>query len=151
MNRLTADFLQRIRSEARRQVPQSERAREITSLVREHTQRRWIGVYRVDEEEVAILGWSGPSAPAHPRFSTRVGLTGEAVRGRRVVVSNDVASDSRYLVAFDTTGSEMIVPIVLNQDVVGTLDVEDPMTDAFNDADRELFMKIAAELEHLFR
>jgi L-methionine (R)-S-oxide reductase len=151
MNPLTADFLRQIRSEAQRQVPQSERAREIASLVREHTNRRWIGLYGVDEEEVAILGWSGPSAPAHPRFSTRAGLTGEAIRERRVVVSNDVASDSRYLVAFDTTGSEMIVPIVLDQDVVGTLDVEDPMTEAFDDADRELFMKIAAEIESLFR
>ena len=54
----------------------------------------------------------------------------------RTAVSNDVANDPRYLTAFGSTQSEIIVPIVAeNKRVVGTLDVESETKNAFSDAD----------------
>jgi putative methionine-R-sulfoxide reductase with GAF domain len=51
------------------------------------------------------------------------------------VVSIDVAADPRYLVALETTGSEMFVPVLVGDEVVGTVDVEDARRDAFDDED----------------
>ena len=66
------------------------------------------------------------------------------------VVSNDVARDPRYLTALASTGSELIVPIIVGDRVVGTLDVEDERTDAFGDEDRRLFERLAAEMRPLY-
>src|ERR1044071_3105732 len=51
---------------------------------------RWVGIYDVDEREISIIAWSGMGPPTHPRFSVMHGLSGEAVRSRRTVISNDV-------------------------------------------------------------
>lgn len=45
----------------------------------------------------------------------RAGLTGAAIRERETVVSNDVARDPRYLTALASTGSEMIVPVIVGE------------------------------------
>jgi putative methionine-R-sulfoxide reductase with GAF domain len=42
------------------------------------------------------------------------------------------------------------VPIVADERVVGTLDVEDERTDAFSDDDRLLFERVAVEMGSLF-
>ena len=118
--------------------------------MRTATSRRWVGVYEVTPTEVINLAWSGPSPPAHLRFPAEQGLTGAAISARETVVSNDVAGDARYLTALVSTGSEMIVPILVDDRVVGTLDVEDETTDAFNDDDRRLFELVAREMGSLF-
>jgi putative methionine-R-sulfoxide reductase with GAF domain len=66
------------------------------------------------------------------------------------VVSIDVAADPRYLVALETTGSEMFVPVLVGDEVVGTVDVEDARRDAFDDEDQKLFEEIATALQALF-
>src|SRR5438874_4258416 len=113
-----------VRSAAAGDAPVEVRAQRIADLVRAGTARRWVGVYRVDADEVVNLAWSGPAPPAHPRFAIGAGLTGAAIESRRTVVSNDVASDPRYLTALDSTGSELIVPVLVDGRVAGTLDVE---------------------------
>jgi putative methionine-R-sulfoxide reductase with GAF domain len=93
--------------------PPEQRAQRIAELVRTRTGRRWVGVYRIDSDEVVNLAWSGPAAPAYPRFPADRGLTGAAIESRAPVVSNDVAQDPRYLTALDSTGSELIAPVVV--------------------------------------
>jgi L-methionine (R)-S-oxide reductase len=119
--------------------------------VRGATAQRWVGVYAVEAGEVVNLAWSGPGPPAHPRFPVGAGLTGAAIGARATVVSNDVANDPRYLTALETTGSEIIVPVMDSNRVVGTLDVESDRTGAFNDEDRAELERIAAELPPLYR
>jgi L-methionine (R)-S-oxide reductase len=127
-----------------------ERSRRVADLVRSATGRRWVGVYEVTPTEVVNLAWSGPAPPAHPRFSVERGLTGAAISTRETVVSNDVARDPRYLTALATTGSELIVPVIVGDRIVGTLDVEDESTDAFGADDQRLFERVAAEMRPLY-
>jgi putative methionine-R-sulfoxide reductase with GAF domain len=127
-----------------------ERAARAAELIRSRTGRRWVGIYRVTESEVQDLAWSGPAAPAYPTFPVGKGLTGAAIASRVAVLSNDVANDSRYLTNQESTGSELIVPVLAGEQVVGTLDVEDAATNAFTPEDRSLFEHVGAALGRLF-
>jgi L-methionine (R)-S-oxide reductase len=139
-----------VRVAANASLPRDERAQRIAELIRTATDRRWVGVYEVTATEVVNLAWSGPAPPAHPRFPAERGLTGAAVSARETVVSNDVARDPRYLTALASTGSELIVPVVVGDRVVGTLDIEDGRTHAFGDDDRRLFESVAGEMGPLY-
>ena len=123
----------------------------IAELIRQAGSYRWVGIYAMTEREIAAIGWSGPGAPAHPRFPVAQGLSGAAVATRRAVVVNDVTADPRYLTAFASTLSEAIVPVVDPDTgtVVGTLDVESGERDAFTDADRQALERCAAALTGL--
>jgi putative methionine-R-sulfoxide reductase with GAF domain len=139
-----------VRAAAALELARHERAQRITDLLRSATGRRWVGVYEVTPTEVVNLAWSGPAPPAHPRFPAEQGLTGTAISSRETVVSNDVARDPRYRTALASTGSELIVPVIVCDRVVGTLDVEDERTEAFSDDDRRLFERVAGEMTALY-
>jgi putative methionine-R-sulfoxide reductase with GAF domain len=124
---------------------------ELAEMIRVASRRRWVGIYRVTPIQVINLGWSGPAAPAHPVFATGDGLTGAAIASCASVCSNDTAADPRYLTNQATTGSELIVPILLDGAVVGTLDIEEGSPNAFTSEDVMLFGELAARLAPLYR
>jgi putative methionine-R-sulfoxide reductase with GAF domain len=128
------------------------RAQRAAEIVRAARNYRWVGVYEVDDDRITILGHSGPTAPAFPSFEAFEGLSGEAVRTRAPVVSNDVSRDSRYRTTFESTGSETVVPILGAESgiVIGTLDVESERIGAFGRADEEFLEACAMALMPLF-
>jgi L-methionine (R)-S-oxide reductase len=129
----------------------ADKAVRIAALIRQEGSYRWVGLYAVTDKEITVIGWSGPGAPAHPRFPVTQGLSGAAVAAKGAVVVNDVTADPRYLTAFASTLSEAIVPVVDPDTgtVVGTLDVESAERDAFTDADRRALERCAATLTGL--
>lgn len=109
-------------------------AQRLADIVRSQGQFRWVGLYDVDASArlVRNVAWSGPGAPAHPVFSTDRGLTAAALSGRATVNVGDVTEDRRYLTAFASTRSELIVPVLDRAgEPVGTLDVESDRLHAF--------------------
>lgn len=131
----------------------TSKAARIAGAIRQAGNYRWVGIYDVTKQEIAILAWSGTGAPAYPRFPVTEGLSGEAVSRRRTVISNDVANDPRYLTAFGSTQSEIIVPIIHPQGghVLGTLDVESERKGAFTDADRQMLEACAGIILPLWK
>jgi L-methionine (R)-S-oxide reductase len=129
----------------------ADKAVRVAALIREAGRYRWVGLYAVADQEITVIGWSGPGAPAHPRFPVSQGLSGTAVATKRAVVVNDVTADPRYLTAFASTLSEAIIPVLnlTRGTVVGTLDVESGERDAFTDADRQALERCAAALAGL--
>jgi len=108
---------------------------EAADLIRRHANYRWVGLYKVDHTAGVVTNvvWSGPGPPEYPSFSLVKGLTGAAVAERQVVNVGEVSADSRYLTAFGTTRSEIIVPVFDRErrSVIGTIDVESEEPNAF--------------------
>jgi GAF domain-containing protein len=123
----------------------TEKARQIAELIRLAGNYRWVGVYDVGPDLVSIIAFSGPSTPAYPQFTATKGLTGSAVREKKVVVVGDVRSDSRYLTAFGNTASEIIIPVLDEKTgaVVGTIDVESEQVNAFTAEDQAMLERSA--------
>jgi L-methionine (R)-S-oxide reductase len=117
---------------AAREGSRGERAARAADLVRRVTGARWVGIYTVTGAVVTCDGWSGPGAPAYPSFGVTEGLTAHAVRTGALALSNDVSRDPRYLANQEDSGSELIVPILADGRVAGTLDVESDRTGAFS-------------------
>jgi putative methionine-R-sulfoxide reductase with GAF domain len=76
----------------------------------------------------------GPGAPACPSFAVTEGLTAHVIRAGALALSNAVSRDPRYLANQEDSGSELIVPILADGRVTGTLDVESDGTGAFGGA-----------------
>lgn len=108
---------------------------EAAALIRSFANYRWVGLYDVDHAAglVRNVSWRGPGAPEHPTFPLTQGLTSAAVAQRQIVNVGDVSADPRYLTAFGTTRSEIIVPIFdqAGKRVLGTIDVESEEPNAF--------------------
>jgi L-methionine (R)-S-oxide reductase len=129
-----------------------EKARKIAEAIRNYGPYRWVGLYDVGRDEVSIIAFSGPSAPAYPTFPIGKGLTGSAIKEKKTVVVGDVTKDPRYLTAFGSTKSEIIIPILDSRRglVMGTVDVESERTNAFSDADRKALEDCATAASSLW-
>jgi len=79
------------------------------------------------------------------------GLTGSAISTRKTVNVGNVAGDSRYLTAFGTRKSEIIVPILdsARENVVGAIDVESEQPNAFDPQTQGLLKECAERLRPL--
>jgi L-methionine (R)-S-oxide reductase len=126
--------------------------REVAELIRVVGGYRWVGLYLVTDTEIRAVAWTGPAAPAFPRFPREKGLNGVAVSTKAPVVCQDVSKDSRYLTAFSSTGSEAIFPVLSDAgDVVGTIDVESDRPSAFTSADEWYLAHCAATIRPLWK
>lgn len=96
--------------------------------------------------KVKNIVYSGPGAPEFPTFPITKGLTGSAISGATTVNVGDVAGDPRYLTAFGSTRSEIIVPVFDSghKQVVGTIDVESETPNAF-DENTQRILEVCAE------
>src|SRR5580693_3620024 len=116
---------------------------------------RWVGLYDVDHAngQVSNIVWSGQGAPEHPTFALTKGLTSAAVSERKTINVGDVTADPRYLTAFGTTRSEIIVPIFNRSDesVVGTIDVESDKQNAFSSDVQDFLEACSDEIRSLWR
>lgn len=113
---------------------------------------RWVGIYDVGQKEIGVLGWTGPAAPAHPRFAVTQGLNGQAVRTCQPVTVQDVASNPHYLQTLGSTRAEMVVPVIgAHGSVVGTIDVESETPNRFGEADLAFVRQCAETITPLFR
>ena len=142
------ETLQAVRRELDGSAERADKYKRIAEIVREAREYRWVGLYDVAGGEIVAVAWSGPSAPAHPRFSASEGLCGDAARRRRPVVVADVTRDARYKKTLDDTRSEIVVPVL--ELVTGRarvlIDVESDRENAFSEADRRFLERCAAEL-----
>lgn len=125
------------------------------ALIRSSANYRWVGLYDVDHAAglVRNVTWSGPGAPEYPTFPLTKGLTSAAISQKQIVNVGDVLADARYLTAFGSTRSEMIVPVFDEEgkSVVGTIDVESEEPDAFNKDVQELLEACSVVLQPLWQ
>ena len=127
----------------------------VANMVRNSGSYRWVGLYNVDHAagKVVNLVWSGPGAPEYPVFPISKGLTGAAISDRRTINVGDVTADSRYLTAFGTTRSEIIVPVFDDghETVIGTMDVESAEPNAFPDEVQEVLEECSRVIQPLWK
>ena len=86
-----------------------------------------------------------------PTFPVEQGLNGAAVDTRAAVIANDVSRDPRYLTTLGGTRSEMVVPVLLDGKVVGTIDVESDEINRFAAIDREFIETCATIVASLWQ
>jgi len=116
------------------ELPRAVKAKALAEVIRSLRAYRWVGIYDVGPESVSVIAWTGPEGPAHPVFPIRSGLTSAAICEKKTIVVGDVRNDPRYLTALGNTLSEMIVPVLdsAGQKVIGTIDVESELANAFS-------------------
>jgi GAF domain-containing protein len=111
----------------------------------------WIGIYWLDPDraELVLGPWIGPEATEHTRIPIGVGICGAAAQSGRTEIVDDVTADPRYLPCFDSTQSEIVVPIFAEGQVVGEIDIDGSDASAYDETDARFLEEVAALLSPL--
>ncbi len=72
------------------------------------------------------------------------GICGAAVAQRDTILVDDVQSDPRYLACWVEAKSEIVVPVRVQEEIIGEIDVDSHARGAFGPTDREFLERCAA-------
>ena len=121
----------------------------MTRLVAELKARRpyytWAGIYLLEGDELVLGPYIGKPSP-HTRIPLNRGICGAAATEKATIIVDDVNSDPRYLACSIETRSEIVVPIMRGDMVLGEIDVDSDGVAAFGQRDRELLETVARAL-----
>jgi nitrate/nitrite-specific signal transduction histidine kinase len=111
-----------------------------------------IYLFNDDKTTLMMVGGTGSAGrtmlAAGHQLSRGQGLVGRAAESRRPVVVSDVARDPDWLPnpLLPNTRSEIAVPIILGDEVLGVLDVQHDLRDSLTRSDAELLQSIANQV-----
>ena len=105
----------------------------------------WVGIYVVKDDMLHLGPWSGLHATEHTEIPIGHGICGSAAKTGKIENIKDVKNDDRYLSCFISTRSELVVPIFLNEEIIGEIDIDSDIAHAFKGED-ELFLKKVADM-----
>ncbi|HVU13732.1 MAG TPA: GAF domain-containing protein [Phototrophicaceae bacterium] len=93
-------------------------------------------------EEFAQVGYGVGALSKNQRLVSG-GVTGEAVRKKTTVVSNDVRKDPNYVAFLPNTRAQISTPILWNERIVGVITLESDQLNAFNEEDSYFVQQLA--------
>lgn len=144
------DFLLEVSSAASETLDLNELMESVASIVRQVIPHELFAIllYSERRQGLRIRYAVGHRREVVQNLVIRLGegLTGTAAATRKPVLVGDVREDSRYLNAMDAVRSELAVPMVLHQKLVGVIDLQSTAPNAFTEQDRALLQLIASRV-----
>jgi L-methionine (R)-S-oxide reductase len=102
------------------------------------TDVNWVGFYLVDktqEKEELVLG-PFQGLPACVRIPLGKGVCGTSAQLRETVLVPDVHAFPGHIACDAASQSEIVVPILLGDELIGVLDIDSPSLNRFDELDQ---------------
>ena len=99
----------------------------------------WVGFYILQEEELVLGPFQG--LPACVRIPIGRGVCGTAVSKQETLVVKDVHDFPGHIACDAASQSEIVIPLIHHEKVIGVLDIDSPIKNRFSEDDQ-------AGLEH---
>lgn len=108
-------------------------------------QINWVGFYLIENEELILGPFQGHPACVH--IAIGKGVCGTAVAEDKTQLVKDVHAFPGHIACDANSKSEIVIPIHVNDEIIGVLDIDAPITDRFTNEDKEGLEVIVKVLE----
>ena len=102
----------------------------------------WVGFYLMKGEELVLGPFQG--LPACVRIAVGRGVCGTAVAKKETLLVEDVHAFPGHIACDAASNSEIVIPLIKNDEVIGVLDIDSPIKSRFSLEDQqglELFVQ----------
>lgn len=103
----------------------------------------WVGFYLWKEEENELVLGPFQGLPACVRIGYGKGVCGTAVQQRKTLRVMDVETFPNHIYCDGASKSEIVVPLITNDKVLGVLDIDSPILERFDAHDQAFLEKYA--------
>jgi len=117
----------------------------ITAALKEQFGWLWVGFYLVKNDELVLAPFQGPVACT--RIKKGRGVCGTSWAEAKTLIVPDVEKFPGHIACSSLSRSEIVVPILRNNEVLGVLDVDSSTLNEFDDTDRLFLEKIITFLQ----
>ncbi len=100
----------------------------------------WVGFYLVKNDELVLGPFQGPVACT--RIKKGRGVCGASWQEAKTLIVPDVEKFPGHIACSSLSRSEIVVPIIRNNEVVAVLDVDSELLDLFDETDQQYLEEI---------
>ncbi|MEM7053816.1 MAG: GAF domain-containing protein [Pseudomonadota bacterium] len=111
-------------------------------IFHELDQLNWVGFYFLQGDELVLGPFQGQ--PACVRIALGRGVCGTAAAQRQTQRVADVHAFDGHIACDAASMSEIVVPLIVDESVIGVLDIDSPIIDRFSAHDQRLIEQLAA-------
>ena len=104
----------------------------------------WVGFYLVKQDELVLGPFQGPVACT--RIKKGRGVCGKAWADAATLIVENVEKFPGHIACSSLSKSEIVVPILVNNEVVAVLDADSENLTAYDEIDKQNLQKIIAEI-----
>ena len=116
----------------------------VTAALKEQFGWLWVGFYLVKDNELVLGPFQGPVACTRIRKGR--GVCGTSWAEKRTLVVEDVEKFPGHIACSSLSRSEIVVPMIKDDEVVGVLDVDSSYLSSFDETDKKFLEQIVALL-----
>jgi phosphoserine phosphatase RsbU/P len=124
--------------------------RRVAELVRKVIDYEIFGILLLNEktQELYFRFQVGYAREIAERMRIKVGegVTGIAAQRREAILVDDVSTDPRYISAVPNVRSELAVPLIIKNRLIGVIDIESPQPNHFTEEHKRLLTLIASRM-----
>ena len=114
----------------------------VRALKEEHERYDWVGIYLLDGDTLVLHNYIGKPTE-HVRIPVGVGVCGVAVAEGANQIVADVTKLDNYLACSVGTRSEIVVLIRRGSAILGQIDIDSDLENAFGQQDEALLSHVA--------
>jgi GAF domain-containing protein len=114
----------------------------VRTLKEEHERYDWVGIYLLDGDTLVLHNYIGKPTE-HVRIPVGVGVCGVAVAEGANQIVADVSKLDNYLACSVGTRSEIVVLIRRDSAILGQIDIDSDLENAFGHEDEALLSRVA--------
>ncbi|WLR44195.1 GAF domain-containing protein [Bacillus carboniphilus] len=106
----------------------------------------WVGFYLTEGDQLVLGPFQG--LPACVRIPNGKGVCGTAAATKSIQRVANVHEFPGHIACDAATQSEIVIPIIVNEDVIGVLDIDSPIKDRFDEVDEQYLNKFVKIIEN---
>ena len=111
----------------------------------------WVGFYFANHETQTLhLGPYGGAETDHTVIPFGKGICGQVAVSNANFVVPDVAAQDNYIACSFTVKSEIVVPLFVNGENIGQIDIDSHVLDPFTEADERFLEFVNEEIARLY-
>lgn len=141
-------ILEQVKSIIDKNLPLVSNLSNVSSILFKMENINWAGFYLVDGERLYLGPFQGDVACTIIPIGK--GVCGTAFKEKRAIIVPDVNQFKGHIACSSLSKSEIVVPIIKNDKVLGVIDIDSPIYNRFNKEDELLLKKISDLLKDLF-
>ena len=117
----------------------------VTAALKEQFGWLWVGFYVVKKDELVLAPFQGPVACT--RIKKGRGVCGSSWAQAKTLIVPDVEKFPGHIACSSLSKSEIVIPLIRNNEVVAVLDVDSNEYDQFDNTDQQYLEEIVSLLE----
>ncbi|KFZ27514.1 MAG: Free methionine-R-sulfoxide reductase [Candidatus Izimaplasma bacterium HR2] len=104
----------------------------------------WVGFYLYDGDKLYLGPFQG--LPACTLIALGNGVCGTSASTKETIVVKDVHQFENHIGCDSASNSEIVIPIIKNNELIGVLDIDSPSFSRFNKIDKLYLEKVISKL-----